>query len=120
MDRDMDPELPTADHLTPSRGGERELPYKSDQMRLLKEQLAEALASKRKALIECQRTRQESTIVQRAELKRLKLDETQEDLFDLLTPQAPREVTFPRRKDDSDISSQSREAQLIGYTDEQK
>ena len=89
MDRDMDPELPTADHSTPSSGGEREFPNKSDRMRLIKEQLTEALASKQEALFECQRTRQcLSTIVQRAKLKGINLDKAEEDLFGLLTPQA--------------------------------
>ena len=56
MDRDMDPELLMADHSTPSTGGERDLPNEIHEMRLLREQLAEALACKQKALIECQRT----------------------------------------------------------------
>ena len=113
----MDPELPTADHSTPSNGGEREFSNESDLMQLLREQLAEALASKREALEERQRTRQDlSTIVQRARLKGLKLGEEQEDLFSLLAPQASREVTYPRRDDDGDIINRSLEAQLTRHT----
>ena len=68
MDGDTDHKLPTDGHSTPSNGGEREFPNESDQMRLFREQLDEALASKREALIECQRIWQDlNTIVHRAE-----------------------------------------------------
>ena len=116
MNRVMYHSLPTTDHSTPSSVGEREFPNESDQMRLLREQLAEALASKKEALIECQRTRQDlSTIIQRAELKELKLDETQEDLFSLFTPHAPREMTYPWQAHVGKIMSRKLRTQLTGH-----
>ena len=60
----MDLELPATDLSTPSTRGERGYPSIKDWMQLLKEKLAEALASQREGLKECQWTRQDfSTIV---------------------------------------------------------